>query len=188
MASRTLHTERLDLIPWNREHGQRLDELAQNPDLARMVTRGEPWTPASAHTTSAAMIHHWEAHGFGWRAMNERSADVITGFVGVGFTGRNEVGLDPGEHEFGCWVHPSYWRRGLAIEASAAVIDQAFEELGAPSVIGYAQADHRASIDGATALGFEFERRQLIEPGFEVVVLRVTASQWARNPLGGVRA
>lgn len=181
MASRTLHTERLDLIPWRREHATRLDELAQHADLAEMITRSEPWTPSTARTISDRMRHHWEAYGFGWRAMSERSVEVVTGFVGVSYTGRNEAGLDPSEHEFGCWVHPSYWRRGLAIEASAAVIEQAFEELAAPSVVGYARADHRASIDGATALGFTVLRRTLIEPGFEAVVLRVTADEWSRR-------
>lgn len=181
MATRTIHTERLDLVPWAPSHTARLTELARTPDVVLSITRGGAWTPDHAQAVSGAMVHHWEAHGFGWRAMSERAAGQVSGFAGIAYLGENAAGLDPGEFELGCWVHPSHWRRGLAAEASRAVIDEAFRDLGAESVMGCARVDHRASIDGATALGLTFERRVTLDHGVQAVVLRVTAVEWSRQ-------
>jgi RimJ/RimL family protein N-acetyltransferase len=79
----------------------------------------------------------------------------------------------------GCWVHPAHWRRGLAGEASEAVIGTMCRDLGAPSVMGCAPADHRPSIDGAAFLGLREERRIPVDDGADVLIMRVTAEEWA---------
>ncbi len=179
MPARTIHTERLDLLPWAPAHAQALARLAQTPGLVPSIARDPHWDPAHPEVLSAEILHHWKAHGFGWRAISERAVGETIGFVGVSYLGRNALGLDPSDFELGCWVHPAHWRRGLAAEASDAVIDQAFGELGATTVMGCAPADHRASIDGAFALGLREERRLSVDVGPDVIVMRVTAEAWA---------
>ncbi len=179
MPARTIHTERLDLVPWAPEHAAALTQLARTSGVVPSIARHARWDPAHPEILSRALLRHWEAHGFGWRAISERSAGVIAGFVGVTYLGENDLGLDPADFELGCWVHPTYWRRGLAGEASEAVIDEAFRDLGATSVMGCARADNRASIDGAHYLGLQLEQQLTVPSGAEILVMRVTAAQWA---------
>lgn len=181
MPARTIHTERLDLTPWAPEHAPALAQLARTSGVVPSIARNPRWDPEHPEVLSRALLRDWEVHGFGWRAISERSAGVITGFVGVTRLGENDLGLDPSDFELGCWVHPSHWRRGLAAEASDAVIDEAFRSLGATSVMGCARADHRASIDGAHHLGLQLERQVTTSVGVEILVMRVTAEQWAAS-------
>lgn len=188
MPGRTIYTERLDLVPWETEHAPMLAHLARRSGGALpSLIRNPLWDPAHPEVVALEMLRHWDSHGFGWRAITERAAGVIVGFAGVTYLGQNDLGLSPSDLEFGCWVHPTHWRRGLAAEASAAVIDEAFEHLGAVSVMGCARADHRASLDGASALGFEIEQRRDSGDGADVVVLRVTAERWAATRLATAR-
>jgi RimJ/RimL family protein N-acetyltransferase len=179
MPTRTIHTERLDLLAWAPEHAHAWAPLARTPGPVPSIARDPRWDPAHPEVLSEAILHHWEAHGFGWRAISERSAGETIGFVGVTYLGRNDLGLDPGDLELGCWVHPAHWRRGLAGEASEAVIGTMFRDLGAPSVMGCAPADHRPSIDGAAFLGLREERRIPVDDGADVLIMRVTAEEWA---------
>lgn len=187
MTTRTIHTERLDLTPWAPEHAPALAQLARTSGVVPSIARNPLWDPEHPELLSRALLRDWEVHGFGWRAISERSAGVITGFVGVTRLGENDLGLDPADFELGCWVHPSHWRRGLAAEASDAVIDEAFRSLGAESVMGCARGDHRASIDGAHHLGLQLEQRVASASGGEILVMRVTAAEWAASHPAGAR-
>lgn len=188
MPGRTIHTERLDLVPWDASHGSTLANLARRAGgVLPLLSRNPLWDPEHPEVVSHEMLHHWETHGFGWRAITERAAGVIVGFAGVTYLGQNDLQLSPSDFELGCWVHPTHWRRGLAGEAAAAVIDEAFDSLGATSVMGCARADHRGSIDGAFGLGFAVEQRIDAPSGADVVVLRVTAEDWAATRLAASR-
>ncbi|MBJ7470715.1 MAG: GNAT family N-acetyltransferase [Solirubrobacteraceae bacterium] len=187
MPPRPIHTERLDLIPWAPEHAHALANFARQPGIPPSIARDPQWDPQHPEVLSGSLLHHWDAHGFGWRAISERAAAVIIGFVGVTYLGRNDLGLDPCDLELGCWVHPAHWRRGLAAEASTAVIDHAFLELGATSVMGCAASDHRASIDGATMLGLQVEHRVPQSHAADLLVMRVTVQAWTRRPGAAAR-
>lgn len=190
MLGRTIHTERLDLVPWDASHGAALALLAQRSGgVLPSLSRNPLWDPDHPEVVSREMLRHWETYGFGWRAITERAAGVVVGFAGVTYLGPNDLGLPGTDFELGCSVHPSHWRRGVAAEATGAVVDEAFDVLGAESVMGCARADHRASIDGAFGLGFKIEQR--IPAGEEgdadLVVLRVIAADWAESRLAAAR-
>jgi RimJ/RimL family protein N-acetyltransferase len=174
----TLHTARLTLAPWTEEHTPRLVELSRSPEVMRHIAGGQLWHAERAEAVSRILLQHWRDHGFGWRAMQATGSDRIVGFAGVAFTGENAAGIDPGEYELGCWVDPACWRLGFALEASKALLDEAFTRLGTQSVIVVIRDDHRASIAGAARLGFSFERRVEWQPGVQAVVHRLGASQW----------
>lgn len=187
MPGRTIHTERLDLVPWEPAHASVLAQLARRSGAALpQLLRNPLWNPEHPEVVALELARHWETHGFGWRAIAERPAGEIVGFVGVSYLGANDLGLSPSDFEFGCWVHPAHLRRGLAVEASTAVIDEAFDDLGAPSVMGCARADHRASLNGAAALGFRVDGGGEADAS-DVVVLRVTADEWAATRLAATQ-
>lgn len=188
MPGRTIHTERLDLVPWDASHATALAQLARSSAAALpQLLRNPLWNPDHPEVVALELARQWEEHGFGWRAITERVVGEIVGFVGVSYLGSNELGLSPSDFEFGCWVHPAHLRRGVAIEASLAVIDEAFDELGAPSVMGCARVDHRASLNGAAALGFRVDEERAAGASSDVVVLRVTADEWAATRLAATQ-
>lgn len=188
MPGRTIHTERLDLVPWDASHAAALAQLARSSGAALpQLLRNPLWNPEHPEVVALELTRHWEEHGFGWRAITERVAGEIVGFVGVSYLGSNDLGLSPSEFEFGCWVHPAHLRRGVAIEASVAVIDEAFDVLGAPSVMGCARVDHRASLNGAAALGLRIDDERAAGASDDVVVLRATADEWAETRLAATQ-
>jgi RimJ/RimL family protein N-acetyltransferase len=81
-------------------------------------------------------------------------------------TGRlvGDVGLSPaaGEHgvvKVGYTTDPAYQRRGYATEAVRALVDYAFEALGADVVRAYADAENAASIRVAEKAGMRLIER-----------------------------
>lgn len=118
------------------------------------------------------VAEHWRVNDFGWRVALPREtgpgatspeeagpqdADEPVGFVMLNYLGEGTAGLDPDEFEIGWWLVPSMWRRGLASEAAQAICREAFERVGAPSLVARLQPDNLASAGVAKRLGMSHE-------------------------------
>jgi len=71
---------------------------------------------------------------------------------GIGLHGLESL---PEVTNFGYWLAPPYWNRGFATEAARAVIDFAFDHLGADSIRSGVFIGNHASLRVQTKLGFE---------------------------------
>ena len=73
---------------------------------------------------------------------------------------------DPGQGVFEIGVHilARHWRKGLAREASLAVMAHAFDSLGATALFAGHNPRNQASRDLLTKLGFRFWREEFYEP------------------------
>ncbi len=170
----TLHTDRLALAPWEDRHAELLVDLAATPAVVRHIGDGSPWTAERARLVAAANVEHWRRHGFGWRiAHREPDADPI-GFIALSFAGEG-AGVDPLAHEIGWWLAPAHWGQGLAREGAAAVRDEAFTRIGAPSILARIQPDNAASLAVAAAIGLIPAERTTGRFGEPVAVLRLAA-------------
>jgi RimJ/RimL family protein N-acetyltransferase len=170
-----LDTVRLRLEPWSRRHLGLLARLSAMPAVTRYVGTGEPWEPARVETVAAAQVEHWRRHGFGWRVAVERETGDEVGFMALNFTRADTEGLAPGEYEIGWWLDPAVHGRGYGREGGAAIRDEAFGALGAPSVVARVQPGNRASRNVAEALGLSVDFETKDETGVPVVVYRLSA-------------
>lgn len=173
-----LYTERLRLQPWSEDTATPLlTKLASTPVVVRYIADGLVWSPAKVHEVSARNAAHWTEHGFGWRLVRLADSGQAVGLIGLNFAGEG-VHVDPGEYEIGWWLDPAVWGRGLAREGAAAVRDEAFDRLGAPSIIARIQPPNAASLAVAAAIGLEHDFDTLGRTGEPAAVLRLEAERW----------
>lgn len=131
--------------------------LASDPEVVRYIGDGRPWPEARVADVARAMADHWRAHGFGWRVLLDRAPGPSLGFAMLNRLGEGTANLDPDEVEIGWWLAPHAWGRGLASEAAEAVCAEAFERVGAPSVIARIQPGNERSRRVAERLGMTRE-------------------------------
>lgn len=153
----SLDTPRLILAPWEAEDVALLGRMASNPRIMRYIGDGTCWSATRVAEVAGRQLERWHAHDFGWRTITARGSGEQIGLVALNYLGDGAAGFDPGEFEIGWWLTPEVWRQGFASEAAAAVRDEAFERLGAPSIIARLQAANLGSAGVARHIGMEFE-------------------------------
>jgi RimJ/RimL family protein N-acetyltransferase len=180
----SLHTERLTLDPWSEADGKLLGDLARTPAVMRYIGDGAPWSDARIHGVAQHVLEHWAEHGFGWRVA--RCDDATVGLIALSFAGEG-AGVDADEYEIGWWLAPSAWGRGLAREGAAAVRDEAFARIGAPSILARIQPANAASLAVAAAIGLGPESESIGRGGEPIAVLRLSADRWRGGAAADVR-
>ena len=177
MPQRVLDTERLRLEPLSDANADVIVELAATPQVMRFIGAGSVWTRARAEEVLAASREHWRRHGFGWRVATIRETGTPVGLAALNFAGEGS-GVDADEYEIGWWLAPEVWRRVLGHEIGVAVRDEAFAQLGAPSVVARIQAANQASSGLASAIGLTIESESYGRTGEPFTVWRLTAQRW----------
>ena len=149
-----LTTERLQLEPWREDDWLQLKPIAQDPEVVRYISNGEPWSEERIREFVARQISNFEARGFCfWRLLPKGSRDAI------GFCGLQPIELDGvDEVEIGWWLARAWWGKGLATEAAHAALHDAVERVGLRRVISIAHPANRASIHVMEKLGMRYER------------------------------
>jgi RimJ/RimL family protein N-acetyltransferase len=127
------------------------------------------------------MAGHWRDHGFGWRLARLGPAGEAVGLIALNFAGEDS-GVDPDEYEIGWWLAPSAWGQGLAREGAAAVREEAFRRLAAPSILARIQPANTASLAVARAIGLSDDAQATGRTGEPISVLRLTATAWRGLP------
>lgn len=189
--TQTVQTSRLLLEPWDESHTALLRRLALTPAVMRHIGDGTTWSEARIQDVARHNREHWREHGFGWRVarMCQREASEDRdgagrgdrpdappiGFIALSFAGEG-AGIDADEHEIGWWLAPDAWGRGLAREGAAAVRDEAFGRIGAPSVVARVAPANAASLAVAAAIGLRHERYSTGRGGERIAVLRLSAA------------
>jgi RimJ/RimL family protein N-acetyltransferase len=174
-APTPLRTERMTLDPWTESDFALLAALARTPAVMRHIGDGATWTDARIADVAAHVLEHWRAHGFGWRVARVEGAPL--GLIALSFAGEG-AGVDAREYEIGWWLAPSAWGRGLAREGAAAVRDEAFTRVGAPSIVARIQPANAGSLAVAAATGLSYESDSVGRGGEPIAVLRLGADRW----------
>lgn len=142
----------------------------------RHIGDGSLWSRERVVEVADAQSEHWAQHGFGWRVAVEKASDRQLGFIALSFAEEGTVDLDRREYELGWWLDPAVWGRGFAREGAAALRDEAFSEVGAPSVVARMQPDNAPSLNVAEAVGLSFDRQTTGRAGEPLVIYRLAAS------------
>jgi RimJ/RimL family protein N-acetyltransferase len=171
----SLQTERLTLDAWAEADAKLLGDLARTPAVMRYIGDGTPWSDARIHGVAEHVVAHWAEHGFGWRVA--RRDGTAVGLIALNFAGEGS-GVDADAHEIGWWLAPSAWGQGLAREGAAAVRDEAFTRVGAPSILARISPTNAGSLAVAAAIGLTHERRSVGRTGEPIAVLGLGAERW----------
>lgn len=180
----TIQTERLRLRPWDEADLRLLAKLAATPAVVRFVGDGSIWSEARIAQVAAHNVEHWELYGFGWRVATLTEGGPPVGFIALSFAGEG-AGVGASEYEIGWWLTPEAWGRGLAREGAAAVRDEAFARVGAPSVVARIATPNDRSLAVAAAIGLELERDGVGRRGEPIRILRLTRERWSQISAGG---
>lgn len=177
----TLRTDRLALEPWSPAATRLFRALATTPAVVRYIGDGLPWTEARMEAVAAHNAEHWRDHGFGWRLARLSESDEAIGFIALNFAGEGS-GVAADEYEIGWWLTPSVWGRGLAREGAAALRDEGFARLAAPSILARINPDNAASHAVARAIGLSADGQTRGRFGETISVLRLSATAWRERP------
>lgn len=152
-----LETQRLLLIPFDREHVPFLHRLWTDPDVRRFL-----WDDRIISMDEAAEVVEASLQGHGMWVLRRKDSGEDVGFCGL-----REFD-DPPQVEILYALFPEHWHQGLATEASREVLRYAFDELGLEKVYAGADPPNETSFRVMERLGMTFDSRRVIH-GLEAV-------------------
>ncbi|MCP3903445.1 MAG: GNAT family N-acetyltransferase [Planctomycetes bacterium] len=123
-AQPTLTTERLLLRPYTEADAPDVQRLAGEREIAATTIRiPHPYPDGAAEEWISGHPRAFESRESVVFAVTLRDGGALAGGIGLD--------LSPAHHcgELGYWIAVPYWKRGLATEASRAVIDYGFRDL-----------------------------------------------------------
>ncbi|THV34659.1 GNAT family N-acetyltransferase [Glycomyces buryatensis] len=177
-----LTTERMRLRHLRSADLDLLDELNHDPDVMRYID----WQPPSREALAAeiaellAVSENHPGHG---RFIAEDHNGVFLGWFGLIL-----LADGPSAPSLGYRLRPAHWGRGLASEGGRALVDHAFNSLGAERVTADTMFVNAASRRVMEKCGLRYRRtfHQRFDnplPGTEhgEVWYEVTRDEWARS-------
>jgi RimJ/RimL family protein N-acetyltransferase len=154
-----LRTERLVLHPIRLDDHAALLAHWTAPEVRRHLFDGRILTPAQVTEIIEASLHDFATEGFGLWALRPVPAGAdprdptLLEVPPVGAAGLRRMDGPRRDVEILYSLEPARWGRGLAAEASRAVLDHALGVLGLPRVIAEIDEGNTASHDLARRLG-----------------------------------
>jgi RimJ/RimL family protein N-acetyltransferase len=142
----TLETERLVGRRLAREHFEAVLAMYNDPRVARWLGG-----PRSQDDWLSEKLAHWEEHGYGEWVFYD--GDALVGRAGLR---RVTIDEQP-EVEVGYMVDADCWRRGLATEMTAAVLEVGVA-LGLESIVAFTLPHNLASRRVMEKCGLSYER------------------------------
>ena len=166
-----LATARLRLTPCVEADVSRLHALLTHPDVRRYLMDdlvvGREWVFDLVESSRSTFQ---DAH-YGLWCVESRADDAFVGIAGL------RVTAGAVEPQLLYALDPSWWHRGAATEASAAVTDYAFDVLGMTELLASTDPPNRASIRVMERLGMRFLEAARAG-GLPIVFYRIDHEAW----------
>ena len=137
-----IKTQRLILRRWNPSDREPFYKMNSDPVvmeyMPKMLTREESdgWV--------AGIEEHFEKHGFGLFAVEEKESGTFIGYTGLSIP-RFESHFTPCV-EIGWRLDKAFWGKGYATEAALAVLAMAFGPLGLREVVSFTSPLNQRSV------------------------------------------
>jgi RimJ/RimL family protein N-acetyltransferase len=164
-----IETAHLRLRIFRADDLDNLATLLADPDVMRYVEDGQPKDRDVAEKALNSIIAHWERHGFGRWAVEEKSTGHFIGFGGLrSLHGTPEVVYH---------MAPAHWGKGYGTELGRAALDFGFNDRGFDRVVAIAKPDNAASVHVMEKLGMKFQQRTSYNE-IEVVEYAITADEF----------
>ena len=124
------------------------------------------------------MTRHWQRHGFGLWAVEEKASGALLGSVGL--TVLDDWSQDPSSIELGWLLSRPSWGRGLGREAGLACLAYGFDDLQLPRIVSVTLVQNSRSERLIQGLGFSFMGRTRWKRN-DVVWYAMDRSTWGRK-------
>ncbi len=136
-----IETARLLLRPWRIDDLDPYARICADPEVMRYLSG--TMTRQQTEEQIAQFMRHWEEHGFGLWAVEEKASGAFIGFIGLLY----QEEWPEGEHktEVGWRLDRSFWERGLATEGARASVRHGFERLDLERIISITVPQNGAS-------------------------------------------
>lgn len=145
----SLRTPRLDLTPLEPADAAPLFAILEEPKLYRHLPHGPPAHPSVLQERFSRLAARRSPDGrrqwLDW-AVRERATGAAVGLV--------EVTVGGEDAHLGYFVACTHWRRGIAYEACAAVLQHLRDDLGVTEAIAEMDTRNTASLRLVESLGF----------------------------------
>lgn len=161
IAAERVVTDRLVLRRWRADDIDAFAAINADAETMREIGPGRPLTRDESVDALGALVGHWEAHGFGLWAVEERTTGQLVGRAGVWHP------PDWPDTEIGWLLARDRWGRGYATEAARAGLAYAF---------GHRRIDRLGSIIRA---GNTASQRVAVRIGMR----RAADTTWRGNPV-----
>ena len=142
-------TERLSIRHLELDDLPALTEILSDPEVMKHSVRGV-CDEAATRKFIEWCLACYVTHGVGHWALTDKQTGELVGFCGVG---PEQVG-DTEEINLGYRLARRYWGKGLATEASLAVIERAAKLGRFESIVVIIEPEHFASLRVAEKAGF----------------------------------
>jgi len=172
-----LETSRLRLRRWRPDDLDALVRWQSDPVLMEHMGQ-DSYTREESEAALGRYLRHWDEHGFGLLAVEEKETGTLIGRSGVQYHR-----MWPDDPEVG-WLIDAPWQgQGLATEAGAACIRRAFDGLGFERVVSICTPENLASRRVMEKLGFAVHR-EVEDPrlGLLLWVHAVSSRAWRSRP------
>jgi ribosomal-protein-alanine N-acetyltransferase len=146
-----LETERLLLREFELEDIPAVFEYGSNAEVSRYTGSPPLENIDEAKDMIVDVIHaDYKAYGYGRWALVYKADNKVIGFAGPKYL------PELGQTDIGYRMLPPYWGKGIATEASVAVVDYSFKHLNLDELIGIIIPDNVASAKVLEKSGFHF--------------------------------
>ena len=132
-------TSRLVLRPFVPEDVEPLHRIMNDREVMRYFPVADPPPLEKVDRLIQGQLKHWEAHGYGWWAVELRSDSQLIGWSGLQFL------PETNETEVAYLLGKPFWGRGLATEGARAGLRFGYEELGLEKIVAIVHPDNVAS-------------------------------------------
>ena len=138
-----IETERLVLREWREPDVDAYARICADPRVMRYMWPPRGLTSAEVAYDVLRLREHWQRHGFGHWAVEERESGRTVGRTGI--KRHDDWTLDPDNTEVGWLYERAAWGKGYATEAAREVVRFCFDELERPEVISISHPDNLGS-------------------------------------------
>ncbi|MBM3183967.1 MAG: GNAT family N-acetyltransferase, partial [Chlamydiae bacterium] len=126
-----ISTSRLTIRKFTLEDLDAFSKLMGNKEVMRFSVAGSPLSLDQARGYLQRNMEHYAEHGFGMWAIIHTADNCLIGSAGLMMQTIDGTNLVELAYRF----DPSYWGKGLAVEAAAAIVEYGFRELHLDQVI-----------------------------------------------------
>ncbi|PMB12057.1 GNAT family N-acetyltransferase [Fischerella thermalis CCMEE 5273] len=150
-----LHTDRLYLRPCQLEDLDILHNLWCDADIRRFLFDDRQISREEAQSFIEASIASFRNHSYGIWLLFAQQNNQIAGFAGLLQFTETAPSLIFG-------VRPQFWGRGYATEATLAVLDYAFADLGIKYIVADVDEPNDRSIRVLEKIGMSWTKRAIL--------------------------
>jgi RimJ/RimL family protein N-acetyltransferase len=126
--------------------------MISDPDVTRYTGDGCQSLEEARKRLEEGPLQDYRKHGYGRMAGIYKPTGKVIGFAGLKYLD------DVSEVDLGFRFFKEYWGKGLATEASRAILAYGFETLHLERISGITDIENKASIRVLEKVGFKFEK------------------------------